>query len=128
MTTMVWVYLGYLAICMTVTMLVAKTLKVHGPVFMAGTSSADSPLLKARTHLTVVGFYLVTLGLVGFAIRFGGHATDAKTAIEVLCTKIGAMVFVIGFLHFAIVSIFASSRNNDANDAKYASKKVAHPN
>lgn len=110
MTTMVWVYLVYLAICILVTVLVARTLRAHGPIFMAGKNSGESALVEAKTHLMVVGFYLVTIGLVGVALRYGGDAVDTKSAIEILSTKIGAMVFVIGFMHFLMVAVFAKAR------------------
>ena len=111
MTTMVWVYLGYLAICIVVTLLVARTLRKYGPVFIAGNEAETSPLVRAKTHLMIVGFYLITLGLIGFALRYGGEATDAKTAIEILSTKIGGMIFVIGFMHFSMVATFVAARN-----------------
>lgn len=110
MTTMVWVYLGYLAICVLVALLVGNTLRKHGPVFMTGKDSGEAPVVRAKTHLMVVGFYLLSLGLIGFALRFGGNATDTKTAIEILGTKIGGMIFAIGFMHFAMVAAFAAAR------------------
>lgn len=110
MTTMVWVYLGYLTVCVMVAMLVARTLRVHGPTFMSGEDKNASPLVKAKTHLMVVGFYLMTLGLIGCALRYGGEAVDATTAIELLSTKIGAMVLAIGMMHFCMVAVFASAR------------------
>jgi hypothetical protein len=117
MTTMVWVYLGYLAICILVTLFVARTLRIHGPAFIAGNDAENSPLVRAKTHLMIVGFYLITLGLVGFALRYGGEATDAKTAIEILSTKIGGMIFVIGFMHFAMVTTFVAARNRHMAEA-----------
>lgn len=114
MTTMVWVYLGYLIVCVLVTLMVARTLKIHGPVFMSGKGEEKSPLVKAKTHLMVVGFYLVTLGLIGTALRFGGEAIDATTAIELLSTKIGLMVLAIGFMHFIMVGLFANARTKAA--------------
>ena len=114
MTTMVWVYLGYLIVCVLVTLMVARTLKIHGPVFMSGKNEEKSPLVKAKTHLMVVGFYLVTLGLIGTALRFGGEAVDATSAIELLSSKIGLMVLAIGFMHFIMVGLFANARTEPA--------------
>ena len=114
---MVWVYLTYLAICVFVTILVARTLRTHGAVFMAGKESEGSSLVRAKTHLMEVGFYLVTLGLVGFVLRYGGNAIDATTAIEILSTKIGGMVFIIGFMHFMMVAVFAAIRRNSYANA-----------
>ncbi len=123
MSTMVWVYLAYLIVCIFVTVLVARTLRANGPIFMANRETSD-PLLKAKTHLTVVGFYLLTLGVIGFALRFGGDATDAKTAIELLSTKIGAMVLVIGLLHFSMIGVFAAARDKMGMEKKYVTKAV----
>jgi len=113
MTTMVWVYLGYLAACIFITVLVARTLREHGPAIMAGKDESVSPLIKAKTHLIVVGFYLLTLGLIGFALRIGGHANDATSAIEVLSTKIGGMVLAIGILHLAIFGSFSRNHSDE---------------
>ena len=110
MTTMVWVYLGYLTVCVVVAMLVARTLRIHGPTFMSGENKSASPLIKAKTHLIVVGFNLITLGLISYALRFGGTAADATTAIELLSTKIGGMVLAIGLMHFLMIAVFASAR------------------
>lgn len=125
MTTMVWVYLGYLVICILVTLLVARALRMHGPVFMAGKDSNETPLIRAKTHLMIVGFYLITLGLIGFALRYGGSATDARTAIELLSTKVGGMVFVIGFMHFIMVAVFASLRSENHEGGYAVAKPVS---
>jgi len=117
---MVWVYLGYLVICITITVLVARTLRTHGPAFMVGKDSEESPMVRAKTHLLVVGFYLITLGLVGVALRYGGEAVDAKSAIEILSAKIGAIVFVIGFMHFLMVALFAKARKQATGRPGYA--------
>ena len=124
MTTMVWVYLGYLIICILVTLLVASTLQKHGPLFMAGKEKDASPLIHAKTHLMVVGFYLLSLGLIGFALRFGGDATDAKTAIEILGTKIGGIIFVIGFMHFVMIGVFALSRKAHVKESSVRTAKA----
>ena len=113
MTTMVWVYLAYVTACLLVTALVARTLREHGPEIMAGKHSV-SPLIKAKTHLMVVGFYLLALGLTGFVLKMGGNAVDATSAIEILSTKIGGMVLVIGVLHFAMFGTFTSAANHGA--------------
>lgn len=122
MTTMVWAHLAYLAICIGVTIWVAGTLKKFGPIFMSNAESDPSPLVKAKTHLLVVGFYLINLGLIGFALRFGGHAVDAQSAIELLSTKIGVIVVGIGFMHFVMVASFGAARKSGILDAKAATR------
>ncbi|MFK7770159.1 MAG: hypothetical protein AB8B55_23315 [Mariniblastus sp.] len=127
MTTMVWVYLGYLIVCVLVTVFVARTLRIHGPVYMAERSSDTSPLVKAKTHLMVVGFYLITFGTVGFALRYGGDASDAKTAIELLSTKLGGVIFAIGFFHFVMVGLFANAGGKNHRRDVVLAKPVKLP-
>jgi len=117
MTTMVWVYLAYLLACILITALVARTLREHGPEIMAGKESV-SPLIRAKTHLMVVGFYLLALGLTGFVLKVGGTAADATSAIEILSTKIGGMALVIGVLHFAMFGTFASNAKHNLSHSK----------
>ena len=96
---------------------------------MAGKGSDKSPLILAKTHLMVVGFYLLTLGILGVALPLGGEAADAKTAIEILSVKIGGMVFAIGFLHFVMVGAFASARKNKnafRGRVEYAKPVISH--
>ncbi len=127
MTTMVYVYVGYLAVCILVTWFVARTLRIHGTVYMTERSSEGSALIKAKTHLMVVGFYLITLGTVGFALRYGGEATDAKTAIEILSAKLGGVIFLIGFFHFVMLALFVNEGARKRNDIVLA-KPVKLPN
>ena len=108
MTTMICVYLGYLIVCVLVAVAVARALRIHGVVYMTERSSDSGTLIKAKTHLMVVGFYLLTLGTVGVALRYGGTADDARSAIELLSTKIGFIIFVIGFMHFVMIGLFAT--------------------
>ena len=113
MTTMIWVYLGYLAVCIFVTLFVARTLSNHGPVFMSGKNTNVSPLIKAKTHLLVVGFYLIAFGFIGCALKYGGNVNDPTAAIELLSAKIGAIVLAIGFMHFVMVWVFACIRTDE---------------
>ena len=73
MTTMVWVYLGYLVICFFVTLLVARALRLHGPVFMAGKGGGDRVIQRNRDILRL-GFGLKSrLGLkLGLGSCSGG--------------------------------------------------------
>ncbi|MEL7499253.1 MAG: hypothetical protein AAFN77_16720 [Planctomycetota bacterium] len=110
MDTMIWVYLSYLLATILVTILVARTLAKQGAVFITGTDTTPSPITKAKTHLLVVGFYLMCVGLITFCLRQGDAATDAKSGIELFSTKVGGMVLFIGVMHFLMVWVFASMR------------------
>ena len=51
-------------------------------------------------HLLLVGFYLINIGFVCLALRYGDKPTNAVTAVEFLSTKIGLVIVLLGFMHF----------------------------
>ena len=111
MTTMVWMYLAYLGICVAIATWVARTLRQYGTVFITDGKNEPNPLVDAQTRLLIVGFNLIVLGATSYALKMGGEAVDARTAIEVLSTKVGGIVVVIGLMHFGMVGIFSGMRD-----------------
>ena len=98
----VWMYLVYLAVSIGLTVWVATTLSRNGLVFLADVF-ADDRLAKAVNQLLVMGFYLLNLGYVTFAMRSGAQVTNASEALETLSTKVGLVLLVLGVLHFCNV-------------------------
>jgi hypothetical protein len=98
----VWMYLLYLAVSVGLTAWVATTLSRNGRVFLADVF-ADEKLAKAVNQLLVMGFYLLNLGYVTFAMRSGARVGDASAALETLSTKVGLVLLVLGVLHFCNV-------------------------
>lgn len=118
MTTMISVYLGYLAVCILIAFTVARTLRVHGLIYMSERSKDSAALVKAKTHLMVVGFCLVTLGTIGVTLRYDGTAADVRTAIEILSWKLGTVIFLIGFFHFVMIGLFATSNGRESSESR----------
>ena len=98
----VWMYLLYLAISVGLTIWVATTLSRNGLVFLADVF-ADDKLARAVNQLLVMGFYLLNLGYVAFAMRSGAQVGNASEALETLSMKIGLVLLVLGVLHFCNV-------------------------
>ena len=111
MTVMVWTYLAYLAICVGVTIWVARTLRKHGRVVLADGIEGRQELSDAFSHLLVVGFYLVNLGVISFNLKIASQASDAQTAIEMVSLKIGTILVVLGAMHFLVFAVFAKLRS-----------------
>ena len=44
------------------------------------------------------------------ALRYGGQATDARTALEILSTKVGLVLVVLGVMHFFNLAVFSKMR------------------
>lgn len=106
----VWSYVIYLAISIALTAWVARTLHRNGRVFLIDTFTGDEKLADSLNHLLVVGFYLVNIGYVTLALRYGEHPVNMQTAIEFLSTKIGLVLVVLGGMHFVNLYVFGRLR------------------
>src|SRR5437660_9086860 len=106
----VWTYLAYLAISVALTIWVAKTLHKNGRIFLVDSFLGNEALADSVNHLLVVGFYLVNIGFVTLALRYGDKATNAQTGLEILSTKVGLVLVVLGFMHFFNLFVFSKMR------------------
>src|SRR5438034_3807773 len=106
----VWTYLAYLAISVGLTVWVARTLHKNGRIFLVDSFLGNEPLADSVNHLLVVGFYLINIGFVTLALKYGDKATDARTALEILSTKVGLVLVVLGVMHFFNLFIFSKLR------------------
>lgn len=106
----VWTYLAYLAISVALTVWVARTLHKNGRIFLVDSFHANEALADSVNHLLVVGFYLINIGYVALALKYGDKATDAGTALEVLSTKVGLVLVVLGVMHFFNLLLFSMLR------------------
>ena len=93
-------YGAYLIITIAMTVWVAHTLRTNGLVFLIDAFDGRKELAKSVNHLLVVGFYLINLGYVSLALRFGARPTYLVEAIEYLSTKVGLALLVLGVMHF----------------------------
>jgi hypothetical protein len=103
-------YAVYVLISIGLTIWVGRTLSRHGEVFLRDVFSGDESLVHAVNRLLIVGFYLLNLGYVAFALRIGGDVPDLRSAIESLSTKIGMVLFVLGAVHLANVFVLSRVR------------------
>ncbi len=51
-------------------------------------------------HLLVVGFYLINVGFITTALRYGTKPLDIQGMLEFLSTKLGIVLLVLGAMHF----------------------------
>src|SRR5256885_17092005 len=109
-TATVWTCLAYLAISVALTIWVARTLHKNGRIFLVDSLLGNEPLADSVNHLLVVGFYLINIGFVTLALKYGDKATDARTALEILSTKVGLVLVVLGVMHFFNLFIFSKMR------------------
>ena len=106
----VWTYIAYLLISIALTVWVARTLHRNGRIFLVDSFAGNEALADSVNHLLVVGFYLINIGYVTLALKYGDRAMDARTALETLSTKVGLVLVVLGVMHFFNLFIFSKLR------------------
>lgn len=106
----IWMYVAYLLVSVALTIWVAKTLHKNGRIFLVDSFLGNEDLADSVNHLLVVGFYLINIGFVTLAMKYGDKATDAQTGLEILSTKIGMVLVVLGIMHFFNLYVFSKMR------------------
>src|SRR5579871_5768841 len=102
----VYSYFVYLAISVTVTVWVARTLHRRGRIFLVDAFQGQAELADSVNHLLVVGFYLINAGYVAFALKSTGNPMNLRQAIELVSDKLGLVLLVLGFMHFFNLYVF----------------------
>ncbi len=110
MNHIVFTYLIYLAVSVTLTIWVARTLHRNGRVFLVDVFHGNESLADSVNHLLVVGFYLINLGYVSLALKLGYEVANMQEAIEALSSKIGMVLVVLGGMHFFNLYVFSRIR------------------
>ena len=110
MTPTVYTYIAYLAISVPLTVWVARTLHKNGRIFLVDSFLGNEPLADSINHLLVVGFYLVNIGFVSLALKYGDKPTDLQGVFEALSTRVGVVMLVLGAMHFFNLAVFSKMR------------------
>ena len=106
----VYAHVAYLILSIGLTVWVARTLARSGRVFLVDAFLGNRELADSVNHLLVVGFYLINIGFVSLALKYGDKPTDLQTTIESLSTKEGFVLLVLGGMHFFNLSVFSKMR------------------
>ena len=54
----------------------------------------------------MVGFYLINVGYVAFALKSTENPASLREAIELVCDKLGLVLLVLGLMHFFNMFVF----------------------
>ena len=112
----VYSYLIYLAISVTVTIWVARTLHKRGRIFLVDAFHGQTELADSVNHLLVVGFYLINVGYVTYTLRSAANPVDLRQSIELLSDKLGLVLLVLGVMHFFNLYVFSRVRKRAQED------------
>lgn len=126
MTTLIWVYAAYLIVCLCVTVWVGRTLQRNAPVFLKYGTENGKEFADSLVHLLTVGFYLINVGAISLALKYGDPVNDLTGAVELLSTKVGMILLVLGLVHSAILAKLTVIRRNVEFDLRHrATESVA---
>ena len=103
------VYGIYILISILVTIWVARTLSTNGQVFLID-AFHNKELADSVNHLLVVGFYLINLGYITIALKIGLKPVNPVEAMEILSSKIGFVILLLGVMHFFNLYLFGRLR------------------
>ena len=108
----VYTYLAYLVLSVGITVWVARTLFKGGRVFLVDAFRNNEALADSVNRLLVVGFYLVNIGYVTLALKYGDKPDTLAEAIEFTSTKVGLVLVVLGAMHFLNLYMFSRMRKS----------------
>lgn len=106
----VWSYVFYTLISVALTAWVARTLYQNGILFLIDAFGGNERLAHSVNHLLVVGFYLINIGYVTLALKYGDKPSTLQQSIEFLSTKVGLVLLVLGAMHFLNLRVFSNMR------------------
>jgi hypothetical protein len=127
MTIVTISYLIYIAISIALTIWVARTLHRNGRVFLVEAFHGNEHMADSVNHLLVVGFYLINVGFVVLALKYGEKPVNVQTAVEFLSTKVGLVLVVLGGMHFFNMFNFDKMRRKARRNEAPATPVDARP-
>jgi hypothetical protein len=119
-------YLLYLPISVGMTIWVARTLHRNGRVFLVQAFRGNEAMADSVNHLLVVGSYLINIGFITMALRYGDKPQDLQTMIEFLSTKLGIVLLVLGAMHFFNLFNFDKMRRKGLRPVETAPPPGGH--
>ena len=109
-------YLSYLAISISLTIWVARTLHRSGRIFLLDAFRGNAELTDSVNQLLVVGFYLINVGYIALALKTTDPLTNFREVIELESSKIGVVLLILGAMHFFNMFVLARMRRRTTRE------------
>jgi hypothetical protein len=110
---MVITYTLYLILSLAITFWVGHLLFTNGRVFLIGIFEGNVSLADSVNRLMIVGYYLVNAAFVTLTLKTADRAIDLASSIEILSSKVGLVMLVLGIWHFFNLFAFSCVRRYD---------------
>jgi hypothetical protein len=117
MNPVVVCYLIYLAVSVALTIWVARTLHNNGRIFLVQAFHGNEQMADSVNHLLVVGFYLINIGYIALALKYGTKPATVQESFEFLSTKLGLVLLILGGMHFFNMFNFDKMRRKGTRPA-----------
>lgn len=127
MTNVVLLYASYLILTVCLTIWVARTLFRNGRLFLVDIFHGNADLAAAVNNLLLVGFYLINVGYAVYTLRVTAAVNTPRELIEILSLKIGAIILILGAMHFGNMFIFFKLRKRAIADRNDPTLNIAFP-
>jgi len=103
-------YALYMLLTVVLTIWVARTLFTNGRVFLVDIFHGNELLADSVNKLLLVGFYLINIGYAVYTMRIFDAIANTQALIEVLSLKLGAIILILGGMHFFNLFVFFKLR------------------
>lgn len=103
-------YLIYLPIALSLTWYVAHTLFKNSIVFMLDIFHGNEGIALSTNKLFEVGFYLLNIGFCLLIMQINREVSSAQEMLEVLSSKIGGFAIYLGLMLFLNLYLFFRGR------------------
>src|SRR5258708_594675 len=110
MNYIILTYAIYMPLTIGLTVWVARTLFTNGRVFLVDIFHGNELLADSVNKLLVVGFYLINIGYAVYTLQIFGEINNAQVVIEKLSVKLGAIILILGGMHFFNLFVFFKLR------------------
>jgi hypothetical protein len=110
MNYVILTYAIYAPLTIGLTVWVARTLFTNGRVFLVDIFHGNELLADSVNKLLVVGFYLINIGYAVYTLQIFGEINNAQVVIEKLSVKLGAIILILGGMHFFNLFVFFKLR------------------
>jgi hypothetical protein len=98
------------------TVWVAKTLFTNGRIFLVDIFHGNELLADSVNKLLLVGFYLINIGYAVYTLQILGEIKTIQVVIEKLSLKIGAIILILGGMHFFNLFVFFKLRSRRSKE------------
>jgi hypothetical protein len=111
-------YLLYLALSLTATVWVGRTLFKNGAAFLSESFPGKERLADSVNHLLVVGFYLVNAGWVIRTLKANAIPYTSAAVMENIAADFGTVLLVLGGMHLFNLYVLTRIRRRGIADRR----------